>query len=278
MSYKTVLVQVDQSSHAAQRIRIAAAIANADGAHLVGTATSGIARQAYQAHAFDLTMVLAAGQCEALRVAAGEALAKFDAQAASLDVKSYERRMIDDDAGGGLSLQARYADLVVLSQPDPDEADPGAEPDLPEYVMLNCARPVLIVPYAGQFTQVGKNILIAWDGSQEATRAITCALPLLRRAANVSVAVFNAQGALKHGEQPGADIALYLARHQVKVEVVQREVDIDLGNALLSLASELGADLIVMGGYGHTRFRELLLGGVTRTVLRTMTVPVLMAH
>lgn len=278
MSYKTVLVQVDQSSHAAQRIRIAAAIANADGAHLVGTATSGIARQVYQAHAFDLTMALAAGQCEALRANAAAALAQFDLQAASLDVRSHERRMIDDDAGVGLSLQARYADLVVLSQPDPDEADPGSESDLPEYVMINCARPVLIVPYAGQFTQVGKNVLIAWDGSKEATRAITCALPLLRRAASVSVAVLNAQGAMKHGEQPGADIALYLARHQVKVEVVQREVDIDIGNALLSLASELGADLIVMGGYGHTRFRELLLGGVTRTVLKTMTVPVLMAH
>ena len=278
MSYKTVLVQVDQSSHAAQRIRIAAAIAIADGAHLVGTATSGIARQVYQAHAFDLTMTLAAGHYEALRAAADQALVKFDAQAASLGVRSYERRMIDDDAGGGLSLQARYADLVVLSQPDPDEVDPGSGSDLPEYVMLNCARPVLIVPYAGQFTHVGKNILIAWDGSKEATRAITCALPLLRRAANVSVAVFNAEGAVKHGEQPGADIALYLARHQVKVEVVQKEVDIDLGNALLSLASDLGADLIVMGGYGHTRFRELLLGGVTRTVLKTMTVPVLMAH
>ena len=278
MSYKTVLVQVDQSRHAAQRIRIAAAIAIADGAHLVGTATSGVARQAYQAHSFDLTMTLADGQFDAMRVAADQALGKFDAQADKLAVKSYERRMIDDDAGGGLSLQGRYADLIVLSQPDPDEADPGSETDLPEYVMLNCARPVLIVPYAGQFNQVGNNILIAWDGSKEATRAITCALPLLRRAASVSVAVFNAGGVMNHGEQPGSDIALYLARHQVRVEVVQKEVDIDLGNALLSLAADLGADLIVMGGYGHTRFREMLLGGVTRTVLKTMTIPVLMAH
>lgn len=278
MSYKTVLVQVDQSSHAAQRIRIAAAIAIADDAHLVGTATSGVARQAYQDHAFDLTMSLAPGQNEALRAVANGALVKFDEQAASLGVNSYERRMIDDDAGSGLSLQARYADLMVVSQPDPDQPDPGSGADLPEYVMLNCARPVLIVPYAGHFEHVGKNILIAWDGSKEATRAITCALPLLRRAANVCVVVFNAEGAINHGEQPGTDIALYLARHKVRVEVVQREADIDLGNALLSLAADLGSDLIVMGGYGHARLRQMLLGGVTRTVLKTMTIPVLMAH
>jgi len=104
-------------------------------------------------------------------------------------------------------------------------------------------------------------------------------MPLLKRAKNVTLVVFNSSARYDvHGEQPGADIALYLARHKVKVEVLSQTTTIDVGNSLLSLSSDLGTDLIVMGGYGHTRFRELLLGGVTKTVLNTMTVPVLMSH
>lgn len=278
MSYKTVIVQVDQSKHAPQRIRIAADIAIADSAHLVGSASSGMARYAQQEHAFDLTMSVTSDQRNAGRASADQALARFDAQAAGLGVRSFERRSSDDTNGAGLSLQARYADLVVVSQPDPGEADLGSQTDLAEYVMLHCVRPVLIVPYAFQFDQVGKNVLVGWDGSMEATRAITSALPLLRRAKRVSIALFNTDDSMRHGEQPGADIALFLARHQVKVEVVCKEVDIDFGKALLSLAADLGADLVVMGGYGHSRLREQLLGGVTRTVLKTMNVPVLMTH
>ena len=178
-----------------------------------------------------------------------------------------------------LSLQARYSDLVVISQADRDEPAAGVVADLPEYVMLNCARPVLIVPFAGRFDHVGNNALIAWDGSMEATRAVTNAIPLLKRAKNVTIALFNPAAQFDvHGEQPGADIALFLARHDIKVEIAQQHTEIDIGNALLSLAADIRSDLIVMGGYGHTRFRELLLGGVTKTVLKTMTVPVLMSH
>jgi nucleotide-binding universal stress UspA family protein len=108
---------------------------------------------------------------------------------------------------------------------------------------------------------------------------VTQAIPLMQRAVNVNVALFNAvAGTAEHGEQPGADIALYLARHGVKVDVQQQHTDTDIGNALLSLAADNNNDLVVMGGYGHTRLREVLLGGVTLTVLKTMTVPVLMAH
>jgi nucleotide-binding universal stress UspA family protein len=278
MSYKTVLVHVDQSSHAAQRIRIATDIALAHGAHLIGSATSGLARYAMQGNAFDLTMAFAPGQVEQLRADAGQQLNGFDDFAATAGVKSHERRLVDDDVGASLALQARYADLVVLGQRDPDQAVAGDGGDIAEYVMLNCARPVLMIPYAGKFRTVGSNVLIAWDGSMEATRAIAGALPLLQRAANVTVVAFNPDASNAHGEQPGADIALYLARHEVKVEVSTPDTDDDIGNALLSLAATLGVDLIVMGGYGHSRLREMVLGGVTRTVLNTMTVPVLMSH
>jgi nucleotide-binding universal stress UspA family protein len=168
---------------------------------------------------------------------------------------------------------------LVIGQVDPNESSFGVLSDLAEYVKLNCARPVLIVPYAGRFDHVGSNALIAWDGSMEATRAITSAIPLLKRARNVAVALLNPSARPDmHGEQPGADIALYLARHDIRIEVVQRHTDIDVGNALLSLVADMRSDLLVMGGYGHTRFREILLGGVTLTVLKTMTVPILMSH
>lgn len=279
MSYKTVLVQVDPSELAPQRIRIAAQIALAENAHLIGAAVSGGADCVYQDHAFDLTMTIATTQRDALLERACDALAKFDAIASGMGVLSYEKRLIDDEAEGGLAVQARYSDLVVVSQTDPGDSSSGTAPGMPERVLLDSARPVLIIPYAGNFNHVWKRVLVAWDGSAEAIRAIAGALPLLRRAEHVTVALINPPPSMRlHGTAPGTDIALYLARHQIKVDVLQTQVDYDIGNALLSLAAELGSDMIVMGGYGHARLRELLAGGVTLTVLKTMTVPVLMSH
>ena len=137
----------------------------------------------------------------------------------------------------------------------------------------------MIVPHAGHFERPGKHVLIAWDGSMEATRAVSNALPALRRAKQVTVALFNVpRYGIVHGQEPGADIAQYLARHGVKVNVCNDVTAIDIGNALLSLAADKGADLLVMGGYGHSRFREVLLGGVTQTILKTMTLPVMLSH
>lgn len=278
MTYKTVLVQIDPSAHTEQRIRIAADIAVAEGAHLIGTASSGLLQNERQAQATELGLALAPAPVDALRKAANDALTRFDAQVATLGLRSFERRAIDEDVAEALTLQSRYSDLVVISQPDPGQSSPGETRDLPQQVICNSAKPVLVVPYAGRFHAIGTNVLIAWDGSKEATRAVAGALPLLRRAGRVVVGVFNAARTDKHGAEPGADIALFLARHQVTVEVLAKDVDIDIGNALLSLAADLGSDLIVMGCYSHAPLREKLFGGATRTVLETMTIPVLMAH
>lgn len=278
MSYKTILVHADSSRHADERVRVAARLALAEGAHLVGTAMTGISRFLYQDSSIDLTRTVVAMHMDALYQRAGESLARFEALAAEAGVPTCERRLVDDEPEGGLALQSRYADLVVVSQTDPDDQSARLTPRLPEYVMFNSARPVLVVPYAGTFERLGDNVLVAWDASMEATRAVTNAIPLLKRARHVTIAVFNPNPFDAHGEQPGADIALYLARHGVNIEVSLQQTGIDVGNALLSMAADRNADLIVMGGYGHARLRELLLGGATETVLRTMTVPVLMSH
>jgi nucleotide-binding universal stress UspA family protein len=121
-------------------------------------------------------------------------------------------------------------------------------------------------------------VLLAWNASREATRATTDALPFLKAADKVVVAPVKPDRAA-HGEAPGTDIGLYLSRHGVRVEVAAIQgTDLDAGNALLSRAADLSIDLIVMGGYGHSRMSELILGGVTRTMLESMTVPVLMSH
>jgi nucleotide-binding universal stress UspA family protein len=279
MSYKTILVHVDQSRHAAQRMRIAADLALRHGAHLIGAAATGLSRFVAATGGINMQDPALTQHLNFLRRQAESALARFEETVRAAGVPSWERQLVEDEPGGGISLLARYSDLVVLSQTDLDEALPGIGSDFAEYVVGNCGRPVLVVPYAGQFGHVGRHALVAWDGSLAASRAISGALPMLCAAQDVRVVVFNADRQVNvHGEQPGADLALYLARHGVKVEVMQETTEEDSGNALLSQAADVGADLLVMGCYVHSRFREMLLGGASRTVLESMTLPVLMAH
>lgn len=278
MPYKTVLVHVDESEHASERIKLAAAVAMAENAHLIGTATTGASRYIQRTRMLaelDPNFMI---HLEFLRKRANRGLEEFETIAQKLGIPSFEKRLVDDEAGGGVCLQARYCDLIVIGQIDPQEVSPVVMPDFPQYVVLNSGRPVLIVPYVGQFENIGNRVLIAWDASMAATRTITNAIPLLMRAQIVQVVMFNAQQLQANGALSGSDIALYLARHNIKAQVLQQTTEQDIGSALLSLATDLNADLLVMGGYGHSRFREILLGGVTRTVLETMTIPVLMSH
>jgi len=279
MAYKTVLVHVDQSQQCAMRVKLAAQIAQAQQAHLVGAAMTGISRYVFDHGAFNPSDPVFTHHLDHLHQHARGALSAFEKVAASVGVASVEARLVDDDAAGGIALHACYADLAVIGQFDPSTAVPGVMPNFVETVVLNSGRPVLVVPYAGEADGQFRRPLVAWDGGVAARRAITGALPLLKQAGSIDVVMFNPRAeAGVHGEEPGADLALYLARHGIRVNVVERTVSGGIGEALLSAAADLGSDLIVMGAYGHTRFREVVLGGVTRTVLQSMTVPVLMAH
>lgn len=279
MNFKTLLVHVDTSRQATTRINLAAQMAIDHDAHLIGTAMTGISRIVFQDNPLRPPDPVLMHHVEALRDHAQEALRQFEAIAHQAGVTSVESRLVDDDPAAGMSRQTRYADLAVIGQFDPDDPVPGLMSDFPASVLMQSAHPVLIVPFASQRIQPFSRVLIGWDASLTATRAVTRALPLLKNASMVDVVVFNASAQDEaHGEVPGGDIALYLARHGVPVNVMSHRTDIDIGDALLSLCADQGSDLLVMGGYGHTRFREILLGGATRTVLESMTLPVLMAH
>lgn len=288
MTYKTVLLHVDDSASRGARIDAAASIAQACGGHLTGVALTGVSRLLYQNQPdLDADPNLAL-HLNFLRERAAHALDGFEAQVRAAGVASFEQRVVDDEAAGGMSLLARYADLVVISQYNAKDKSPSVMRDFPAYVLLHSGRPVLIVPYAPPLPLLAppaaaRNVLISWNASKEASRAVSAALPLLQRAEHVHVAIFDAQvHAAEHGEQPGAELLHYLARHGVDARVhlldgggVRRG---DIGEALLSQAADLSADLLVMGAYGHSRLHETILGGVTRTILQSMTIPVLMAH
>ena len=288
MTYKTVLLHIDDSAGRTARIEAAASITQACGGHLTGVALTGVSRLLYQNQPdLDADPNLSL-HLNFLRERATRALDGFEQQVRAAGVASFEQRVLDDEAAGGISLLARYADLVVISQYNAKDKSPSVMRDFPAYVLLHSGRPVLIVPYAPPLPLLAppaaaRNVLISWNASKEASRAVSAALPLLQRAGQVHVAIFDAQvHAAEHGEQPGAELTHYLARHGVEARLhlldgggVRRG---DIGEALLSQAADLSADLLVMGAYGHSRLRETILGGVTRTILQSMTIPVLMAH
>lgn len=191
-----------------------------------------------------------------------------------------EWRFLESLPAETAALHARYADLAIVGQIDPENAPAGSAARVPEEVLLSSGRPALVVPYAGTFKTVGEHVLVAWKATRESARALNDALPLLERAKKVTVLTVNPErGDDQETGIPAADIAHHLAHHGVAAEAATTVAeDISAGDALLNYAADSGADLMVMGGYGHSRAREFLLGGVTRQIMQQMTLPVLMAH
>lgn len=178
-----------------------------------------------------------------------------------------------------VALQARHADLTVMGGCDPHLVGPRFA-SIFKALLLQSGRPLLMVPTGATFRAEPERVVLAWQPKCEATRALHDALPLLSSKASVDVLMVDpdiAEG--HHGEQPGADIAHHLARHGFTVRVVsQPRQNSSDGESLLAHVRDVGADLLVMGGYGHSRWREALLGGTTRTVMQMAQVPVLFAH
>jgi nucleotide-binding universal stress UspA family protein len=280
MAYQTVLVHLDLDTHCAARVAAGATLV-APGGVLVGAAMSGVSRLLYRgAPAADSDAYLAL-HLAFLRERANAALAAFEQQAGAPGMPQREARLIDDEASSGLGLQARSADLLVLSQPEEGI-------DLVTQVLPQTGRPVLVLPATPTANpwQLPRRILVAWDASREAGRALAGALPLLRQADLVELVVCETEAAGRLARDVHmADPVPYLARHGIRATLrhhtlaggglFHRDA---VGTALLSVAADDGFDLLVMGAYAHSRLRETFLGGVTRTVLAQMTLPVLLEH
>lgn len=279
--YKDLLVVLDAGEDALGRLEFAAVLAERFAAHLVGLypiPSPDLPRRAGYAELAALEPVYREWREQALERA--EALHTAFEHAARLRGISAEWRAVSGGWDANPALHARYVDLAILGQRDPGDDEMATFRPRPERVTLASGRPILVVPYAGRFAAVGSRVLVAWNAGREAARAVADAMPLLVAADAVTVLAIDPQpGPDGHGELPGADIALHLARHGVKAQIERTpSADVPVGEVLLSRAADLGVDLLVMGAYGHSRARELLLGGVTRTILASMTVPVLMSH
>lgn len=278
MTYKTILVQCDDSKSVASRLDAAADLAQRFHAHLVGLH----ARPPFQPPAFvESGMDLLLSDYED-SVKAGEATAAA-AFAKAVKGKEFtnEWRAVDGLADSVLIGHALYADLAIVGQSDPDAATDLPTPsDLPETVALSSGRATLVMPHIGAQKAPGNIVMLCWNASRESARAASEALPILKAATQVIVLVVDEKTSDSgDGAQPGTDVVTWLSRHGIKA-TVQRDVtaDADVGSVILSRAADRDVDLIVMGIYGHSRLREMVLGGASRTLLSSMTVPVLMAH
>jgi nucleotide-binding universal stress UspA family protein len=211
--------------------------------------------------------------------AANDARAKFDADAGRAGV-SFDSRILTASLPGSadwFGAIARRFDLAVVGQGEPG-VSASAQEFVAEGVLFGSGRPVVIVPYIQKAGLALDRVMVCWDASRNAARAIADAMPLLARSKAIDVVIV-ASERIKSDEVPGTDIGQHLARHGLKVEVKRIvAIDTDVASTILSHAADSSADFIVMGGYGHSRLREFILGGATRGILAAMTVPVLMSH
>jgi nucleotide-binding universal stress UspA family protein len=211
-------------------------------------------------------------------VAAKESIARFESTANAASV-SAEARTVDASLAGAPDLFGRIArrfDIAVVGQARQEQ---GASEELTiEGALFGSGRPLIVVPHTHKQGLKLDRIIICWDGSRPAARAIADSLPFLQRAKSIDIVVVTGERD-KSGEITGTNMRRHLARHGITVEIKHiTRGGAGVQNAILAHASETGADFMVLGGYGHSRLREFILGGVTRSILRSMTVPVLMSH
>ena len=277
MTMKDLMVVVDDSTFAESTFDYAVAIAEAYEAHLAVLYPVPVLPPAVYMGIEYSTEWLAAIS-ENLEQNETVAKEKYMKRAASAGIE-IEWRSQEGDPSIVVTEQSRYVDLTIVTQSMQD-VDDNPPRNISGHFLLESGRPALIVPHIGADPGLPKNILVAWDNSRTSTRALNDAMPLLSSAENVQLFTINSSEKTRETEETSAiDISKHLARHDVNVETrVLIATEIDPADLLLSHVSDMGNDLVVMGAYGHSRFRELVLGGMTREILHAMTVPVFMSH
>jgi nucleotide-binding universal stress UspA family protein len=280
MTYRSLLVLVNQDPLGRARSAAAIQLAAKLDCHLVGLAPTGLVDVPVFAEATTAYTEFATLAWDTLRDRAQLAAHRFRNDCEAAGLMSFEAVVAESDEALALVRHAHCSDLTLVSQADPGAPGHADAQALVEQVVLHSARPTLILPYAGSFELPCRKAMVAWDDSREAARALSDALPLLRRAANVDVIAWNEKGAeIDATLRPRLDaLSKWLMWQGVSAEMRVETTGIGIADAMLSRAADLSADLIVMGAYGHARWTERVLGGATRGLLASMTAPVLMSH
>jgi nucleotide-binding universal stress UspA family protein len=280
MTYRSLLVLLDNDPLCDSRTHVAIKLAKDMDCHLVGVAPTGLIELPASPEAATSLVEFAALAWDTLRDQAEASAQRFRDTCRAAGLKSFEAVVDEADKAPSVVRHAHCSDLTVLNQADPLSRGHRVAQDLVEQVVLYSARPTLVLPYAGRVDSIGKQVMVAWDDSREAARALSDALPLLRRAQRVHVVSWDESGGADSGAlRPRLDaLHQWLMWQGVSADMRVETSDIDLAEAILSRAADMNADSIVMGAYGHARWAERVLGGATRGLLGSMTVPVLMSH
>ncbi|HWB44096.1 MAG TPA: universal stress protein [Hyphomicrobiaceae bacterium] len=276
MTYKTILVYLNDSRRAESVLEPAAELASRFNSHLIGFhAYSAVPASPIPMASSALGSIVAAARTNSESIAdAFRRVTKGRPFVAEWELQ----KVPHVDLASIVLERGRTTDLIVAGQTDPDW-DLSPLMDFPERLALESGRPVLVIPYAGRYSTVGRRVLIAWKSTREAARAVFDALPLLQGAKSVHILEIRGRAEDSETLMPDTSIAAALGRHGIKPEVRKSvTADISVGDEILSRAADLNADLLVMGAYGHARFRELVFGGVTRQICRQMTLPTLFSH
>ena len=275
MSYKTILLHLNDKGRAEALLEPAIRLASRYNAHLIGMHVYSSVRAVTLPYGSQVGSLVTAERKKTEEVATTFARMTgkqpFVAEWRALKVLHVDLATVVMD-------HSRAADLIIAGQTDPDW-DLSPLLDFPERLALESGRPVLVVPYVGRYPAVGRNVVIAWKAGRESARAVFDALPLLQGADKVHILQVKERGEEEKALAPDMSIAAALARHGIK-PLVRTSVaaDISVGDEILSRLADLDADLLVMGAYGHSRMRELVFGGVTRHIAQHMTVPTLLSH
>jgi len=280
MTYRSLLVLLDHTSACTARVSCATHLAKRLDCHLVGLAPTDLIDLPSVPRAAASLTEYAALVWDGLRAQAERAADAFRDACHAAQIDSFEAIVDEANKTDSLVRYARSSDLTVLTQPDPREPTQSAIRELVESVLLHSARPTLVLPFAGRFDSLGNRVMVAWNDSREAARAVSDALPLLQRASQVEVVAWLEAGgsdAVASRAQLDA-LQRWLMWHRVAAKVRIEPRRSAIGEAMRSHAADSNAELIVMGAYGHARWAERVLGGATRDLLDATTVPVLMSH
>ncbi len=275
MSYKSLTVCLDNSASSSKRLEFAIALAVKHGAHLTALHLTYSPVIVYDQFA-EIGPLLAEWETS-IKKRQDSAKENFRSivskEGINFDWHAYRNSELEK-----VVAHARASDLTIMGQRNTKDAETDLGNSFHELMVLKLGRPVLFLPYGSDAPNNFNKILIAWDGGREAARAMADAMPFLKFAEQVMVLTIN-EKIDRSIELPDIDIAAYLAKHDVNVSIEKNDkVDVPAADWLLSRATDYGADLLVMGAYGHNRLTELLMGGVTRSTMRKMNLPVLMSH